>query len=68
MVLEIVEAADPLAIDEGLRRRLDVVLVLEPVDLLARGQQVVLDREALAFEEVPGLQAVGQVCSGVTIR
>ncbi len=68
MALQVVEATDALAVDEGLRRRLDLVLGLEAVGLGPVCQEVVLHLEALAFEKVLGLQAVGAGVFGVTIR
>jgi hypothetical protein len=59
MARKVVEAADARAVDEGLRRALDLMLGLEAVGLLPRGQQMILDREALPFEQVLGFQAVG---------
>jgi hypothetical protein len=59
MRAQILVSADPLAADEGLRRRLDVVLALERFGLLARAQPAVVDREAAPLEQVLRLQAVG---------
>ena len=55
-------AADALAVDEGLRRRLDVMLGFEAV-----GHPVILDLAAPAFEEIFGLQSVRTGVFGVTI-
>ena len=59
MFAQIIVAADALAIDKGLRRRLDAVLFLERVGLLARFEMMVLDLEAFALQQVDRLEAVG---------
>jgi hypothetical protein len=51
-----VVAADPLAADERLRRRVDVVLFLERLGLGVGGQPVVVDRVAFALEQIARLQ------------
>src|SRR3546814_5944813 len=52
MLAEIIVSADPLAIDEGLRRRVDSVLLLERSGLFTGLEVVILDREALTFEKI----------------
>ena len=51
--------ADPAAIDKGLRCRLDVMFGLERVGLRARLQPMIVDGEALSFEEMLRFQAIG---------
>ena len=48
MPAQIVVAADVLAVDEGLRRRLDAVPGLERLGFLARGKPPVIDLKAVA--------------------
>jgi hypothetical protein len=55
MAAQVIISADTFAMDEGLRRGLDAVLLLESVSFLARGQVVVFHRESLAFQQVQGL-------------
>ena len=50
MAAQIVITADPLAIDKDLRRRLDAMFGLERIDLGARRQPAVVDREAAPFQ------------------
>ena len=50
-----VAAANPLAADKDLRRRLDIVFHLEGVGFLACGQPAILDSEALALQEIERL-------------
>src|SRR3546814_11202317 len=59
MHAEIIVSADPLAIDEGLRRRVDSVLLLERSGLFTGLAVVILDREALTFEQILCLQPAG---------
>ena len=59
MFAQIVIPADTLAADKGLRGRLDAVLFLEGVGLLARFEMMVLDLEPFALQQVDGLEAIG---------
>ncbi len=52
-------SADAFAADKNLWRGLDIVLGLERIDFLARGQPVVFDGEALALQEIECLEAIG---------
>ena len=56
---QVVVTPDALAIDKGLRRSLHAMLGLEGIGLLTGLQMVVFHRIALAFQQVPGLEAVG---------
>jgi hypothetical protein len=50
---------DPHAINVGLRRGRNAVFRFEPVNLLARGEEVILDRIAARSQQVAGLEAIG---------
>ncbi len=52
-------AADALVTNEGLWRGVDIMLGLEGVSLLARGQMMICDRIALGFEQPFRLDAIG---------
>jgi len=56
---EVVIAADPLAADEGLRRRFYRVFGLESLGFLTRAEPVILDGVTPAFQQRPRLEAVG---------
>src|SRR5690606_28290727 len=51
-------AADPLALDKGLRGGLDLVLALEGLGLLARRQPAVVDEVSVPLQQPPRLQPV----------
>src|SRR3546814_9195641 len=59
MAPQIVVSADPPAVDEGLRRGRDAMFGLECVGFLARFEPMVVDVEAVASEQMPGLQPIG---------
>ncbi|ORE96994.1 hypothetical protein ATO4_10854 [Aurantimonas sp. 22II-16-19i] len=52
ILAQVVVAADPCAINEGLRGGVDPVLSLKGIDLLAGLQMVIFDRETLSFEQI----------------
>jgi hypothetical protein len=68
MLQQIVIAADPLAADKGLRRRVDVMLVLEGVGFLARGEPAVIHLHPCRSSKSLLLSPKGQMWSGMTIR
>ncbi|MGK9020065.1 hypothetical protein ACRS9I_24445, partial [Pseudomonas aeruginosa] len=61
---QVVVAAHAPPVDEGLRRGIDAMLLLERIRLLAARQMLVLDLVALAFEQIERLQPIGAGMAG----
>lgn len=59
MTSQIVVAADPAAVDEDLRRGLNMPLGLEGIGLIARVQPPIVDAVPLCVAKEAGLQAIG---------
>ena len=62
--LELVASADPVAVDENLRRPRDPFAIHIVVDLLAAGEDMLLDLEAGLLEHLLGANAEGAFVVG----